>query len=86
MLRRQVIYFISLVLKLALWTLVLGVGFYVYERGPEDALQDLGWLVGVVMGLEKEGEIRGNRVGREKMRDADRVRTRGGTGRTRNRW
>ena len=73
-------------LKLALWAVVLGVGFYVYQRGPEDALQDLGWLVGVVMGLEQEGEVKGRRVGREKMRDAGRTRARGAAGRARGGW
>ncbi|MCJ1284776.1 hypothetical protein MMC26_004112 [Xylographa opegraphella] len=84
-LRRQIIYWISLVLKLLLWAAVALAGFYVYQRGVEQSLEDLGWVLGYFAALEDEGERLGQTKGKAKMaqarnseRRAPRGRTRGG--------
>lgn len=84
MLRRTVLYWTKVAFKLAFYALVVGAGIYVWQRGIEQSLKELGWVVGLFMGLEDEGE----RIGRSKAaardRDARRIpRHRGPQGRTR---
>lgn len=78
-------YWISVALRLLLWASLALVGFYVYQRGVEQSLEDLGWVLGFFAGLEDEGERIGKTKGRQKMADARRAdsggprrRTRGG--------
>ena len=84
-LRRQIVYWISVALKLLLWAAVALIGFYVYQRGVEQSLEDFGWVLGYFAGLENEGERLGQTKGKAKMnqarkseRGAPRGRTRGG--------
>lgn len=58
--RRTVIYWIWLTVRLALWTAVAMVGVYAWQQGAEKTVEDLGWLVGFVAGLQDEGERIGN--------------------------
>ena len=84
MLRRQVMYWISLGFRLALWTGIGLIGFYVYQRGLDQSLKDLGWLLGFLAQLGDEGEKIGQTKARGKAADARRAgsrpkgRTRGG--------
>ena len=82
-LRRQIIYMISVTLRLLLWGTVALVGFYVYQRGVEQTLEDAGWLMGFLNGLGDEGEKIGKAKGRQKMADARRASAAGPRGRTR---
>ena len=84
MLRRQIMYWISLGLRLALWGGIGIAGFYVYLRGLDQSFEDLGWLLGFLAQLGDEGEKIGQSKAREKAADARRAgarsrgRTRGG--------
>ena len=84
-LRRQLVYWISVALKLLLWGAVALVGFYVYQRGVDQSLEDFMWVLSYVAALEDEGERLGQTKGKAKMaqakrseRGAPRGRTRGG--------
>ena len=84
--RKTIIYFIGLALKLALWTLVLGIGWYVYQRGSDQALEDVGWVWGLFEAYSAEGQ----KVGKSKARQKETEQWKHGhagraTGRARNR-
>ncbi|KAJ5561949.1 Nuclear pore assembly and biogenesis protein APQ12 [Penicillium sp. DV-2018c] len=48
---RVVMFWVFLVLRLAFWGSLLGLGWYIYSVGIENAGRDLGWIGGVFMGL-----------------------------------
>lgn len=84
MLRRTVIYWTKVLFKLALYALMVGAGIYVWQRGIEQSLKELGWVVGLFMGLEDEGERIGRSRAAARDRDARRIpRHMGLRGRTR---
>ncbi|MCJ1394036.1 hypothetical protein MMC18_006914 [Xylographa bjoerkii] len=82
-LRRQIIYWISVTLKLLLWASLALIGFYVYQRGIEQSLEDLGWVLGYFAALEDEGERLGQTKGNSKMAQARRAERQAPRGRTR---
>jgi hypothetical protein len=82
-LRRQIVYWISVAVRLSMWVAVAVVGFYVYQRGLEQSLEDVGWVIGLLAGLGDEGEKIGKAKGRQKMADAKRAQAGGPRGRTR---
>ena len=82
-LRRQIIYWVSLGLRLSMWVAVALIGLYVYQRGVEQSLEDVGWVIGLLAGLGDEGEKIGTAKGRQKMADARRAQAGGPRGRTR---
>ncbi|THC90952.1 hypothetical protein EYZ11_009581 [Aspergillus tanneri] len=49
--RRVIMFWVSLVLRLIWWGLVLGLGWYVYTFGWERTNRDLGWVCGVAKGF-----------------------------------
>ena len=83
MLRRTIIYWISVALRLALWGGVALLGFYVYQRGVEQSVEDLGWILGYLGGLEAEGDRIGHSRAQKKATDARGVPRSGPKGRTR---
>ena len=61
--RKTVIYWISLAIRLGMWIAMVGVGFYVYQRGVEQSVEDFGWVWGLLAGLgEQGGEIGGQKA------------------------
>ena len=82
-LRRQIVYWISVSLKLILWASVAFIGYYVYQRGVDQSLEDFGWVLGFFAGLEDEGERIGQTKGRAKMAQARKAERRAPRGRTR---
>ena len=82
-LRRQIVYWISVAVRLSMWVAVAVVGFYVYQRGVEQSLEDVGWVIGLLAGLGDEGEKIGKAKGRQKMADAKRAQAGGPRRRTR---
>lgn len=56
MLRRTVIYWISVAIRLAMYATVAVIGMWIYQRGLEQSLEDLGWIVGLLAGLGEHGE------------------------------
>lgn len=83
MLRRTIIYWISVALRLALWAAVAGVGIYVWQRGVEQSVKDFGWVIGFLAGLENEGERIGHAKASRRAGDASRMPKRGPKGRAR---
>ena len=82
-LRRQIVYWISVVLRLSMWVAVALIGLYVYQRGAEQSLEDVGWVIGLFAGLTDEGEKIGKAKGTQKMADARRAQAGRPRGRTR---
>ena len=82
-LRKSIVYWISVAIRLVTWTLVLAVGVYVWQRGLEQSLEDVAWVLGFVAGLENEGERIGNAKASRRRGDANRIPTHGHRGRTR---
>ncbi|KAJ5107419.1 Nuclear pore assembly and biogenesis protein APQ12 [Penicillium angulare] len=56
--RRVVMFWVTLAFRLVFWGSILGLGFYVYKVGVENAGQDLGWVWGVVMGFVEDFQAR----------------------------
>ncbi|KAL8929816.1 MAG: hypothetical protein Q9208_000960 [Pyrenodesmia sp. 3 TL-2023] len=56
MLRRTVIYWISMAIRLAMYATMAVIGMWIYQRGLEQSLEDLGWIVGLLAGLGEQGE------------------------------
>jgi hypothetical protein len=48
---RVIMFWVVLAFRIVFWGSLLGVGYYVYRVGVEDAARDLGWLFGVVSGF-----------------------------------
>ncbi|MCJ1461548.1 hypothetical protein MMC07_000145 [Pseudocyphellaria aurata] len=69
MVRKTVLYWIGVAVRLALWLIVAAVGVYVWQRGVEASVEDLGWVVGYLAGLGDEGERIGK--GRAARREGD---------------
>jgi len=82
-LRRQIVYWISVATRLLMWVAVALIGFYVYQRGVEQSLEDVGWVTGLLAGLGDKGKQIGKAKGTQKMADARRAQAGGPRGRTR---
>ena len=68
-----------------MYVVLLGLGIYVWQRGVEQSLEDLGWVWGLLEGLGDEGQ----RLGEKRARGSDRKRMRQakpGRGRMRGGW
>ena len=83
MVRRQVMAWISVVVKMGIWAGVALLGFYVYQRGVEQSFDDVVWLVEYLSEVQNEGERIGKKRARDKMAGARRAEARGPRGRTR---
>ena len=73
MTRRYIVYWINMALKLALWVSVGILGFYVYQRGMEQTVEDVGWLLGWLGEMENQGERIGQTRARQKAFEARRA-------------
>ena len=82
--RKTIVYWVSVAIKLALWVVVAVVGVYVYQRGVEQSVEDFGWVWGLLAGLGEEGQRVGGRKAAYKERDARRMA--GKRGRTKGGW
>ncbi|KAJ5713976.1 Nuclear pore assembly and biogenesis protein APQ12 [Penicillium malachiteum] len=56
--RRLVMFWVTLAFQVLFWGSVLGLGWYVYTVGVENAGRDLGWIWGVVMGFVQDFQAR----------------------------
>ena len=72
--RRSIIYWISLAIRLGMYATILGVGVYVWNRGLEQSIEDFGWVYGLLEGLGDEGQKVGNKRARGSRYEADRIR------------
>ncbi|KAF7525939.1 hypothetical protein PCG10_004447 [Penicillium crustosum] len=48
---RVVMFWVTLAFRLAFWGTIIGIGYYVYSVGVENASRDFGWLSGVIYGF-----------------------------------
>ena len=86
MLRRQIMYWISMAIRLAMWAGVALLGVYVYHRGVEQSIEDLGWILGYLSELGDQGERIGQARAQKRAADARRVPKQAPRGRTRGGW
>jgi hypothetical protein len=70
MLRRQVIYWISVAVKLGIYASIVGIGVYVYNRGLDQSIDDFTWLLQFLGELGQEGERIGQQKGKQRMGQA----------------
>lgn len=52
--RRVIMFWVLLAFRLVFWGTVLGLAWYVYRVGVENAGRDLGWAWGVVVGFVED--------------------------------
>ena len=83
MLRRQIMFWVSMGIRLALWSAVGLLGFYVYQRGVDQSIEDFGWVLGYLAEVGDEGDRIGQAKARRKAADARRNPGPGPRGRTR---
>lgn len=68
--RRTIMYWVGLAIRMGLWLAVGGVGVYVWQRGFDQSVVDFGYLWGFLQGLGDEGERIGGQKARGRERDA----------------
>ncbi|KAI4193836.1 MAG: hypothetical protein LQ348_002762 [Seirophora lacunosa] len=73
MLRRAVVYWISVAIRLAMYAMALIVGMWIYQRGLEQTLEDLGWIAGLLAGLNEQGEKVGHAKASRSAKEARRI-------------
>ncbi|KAJ5587644.1 Nuclear pore assembly and biogenesis protein APQ12 [Penicillium hispanicum] len=56
--RRMIMFWVTLAFRLVFWSSILGIGWYVYRVGVENAGRDAGWLWGVVEGFVQDFQAR----------------------------
>lgn len=81
--RRTIVYWISLAIRLGMWAALIGAGIYVSQRGVEQSVEDLGWVWGLLAGLGEEGGKLGGQKAKGKQRAARRMAGSGPRRRTR---
>ncbi|KAF6227833.1 hypothetical protein HO173_011935 [Letharia columbiana] len=81
--RRTIMYWVGLAIKMGLWLAVGGLGVYVWQRGFNQSVEDFGYVWGFLHGLGNEGERIGGQKARGRERDARRMAGAGKRGRTR---
>ena len=57
--RRVIMFWVSLAFRLVFWGSVIGIAWYVYRVGVENASRDFGWLWGVLEGFFQDFQARG---------------------------
>ncbi len=81
--RRTIMYWVGLAIRLGLWLTVGGLGVYVWQRGFDQSVEDFGYIWGFLQGLVNEGERIGGQKARGRERDARRMAGASKRGRTR---
>ena len=81
--RRTIVYWISLAIRLGMWGAMIVVGVYVWQRGMEQSVEDFGWMWGLLAGLADEGQQVGGRKAGGSERAARRMAGSGPKRRTR---
>lgn len=81
--RRTIMYWVGLAIKMGLWLAVGGLGVYVWQRGFNQSVEDFGYVWGFLHGLGNEGERIGGQKARGREMDARRMAGAGKRGRTR---
>lgn len=76
-------YWVGLAFKMGLWLAVGGLGWYVWQRGFDQSVEDFGYVWGFLQGLGDAGERIGGQKARGRERDARRMAGAGKRGRTR---
>ena len=84
--RRTILYWVGLAIRLGLWVAIGGLGLYVWQRGFDQSVEDFGYIWGFLQGLGYEGERVGGQKARGKERDARRMAGTNKRGRTRGTW
>ena len=56
--RRMVMFWVTLAFRFVFWGSIIGIGWYVYSVGVENAGRDVGWLWGVIEGFVQDFQAR----------------------------
>ncbi|KAL8771151.1 MAG: hypothetical protein Q9209_003322 [Squamulea sp. 1 TL-2023] len=83
MLRRTIISWVAFTVRMIMYVSLGLIGVWIYQRGLEQSLEDLGWIIGLFAGLGEEGEKVGHARAAGRARDARRIPKAGYRGRTR---
>ena len=81
--RRTIIYWVGLAIRIGLWLAVSGLGVYVWQRGFDQSVEDFGYVWGFLQGLGDEGERIGGQKARGRERNVKRMAGASKRGRTR---
>ena len=81
--RRTIMYWVGLAMKMGLWMTVGGLGLYVWQRGFDQSVEDFGYVWGFLQGLGDEGAKIGGQKAKGRERDARRMAGASRRGRTR---
>lgn len=73
MLRRSIVYWMGVALRLALWLSMAALGVYVWQRGVARSVEDFGFVLGLLAGWGDEGERIGKGRAARWENDARRV-------------
>ena len=84
--RRTILYWVGLAIRLGLWIAIGALGLYVWQRGFDQSVEDFGYIWGFLQGLGQEGERVGAQKARGKERYARRMAGTNKRGRTRGTW
>ena len=71
--RRTLISWISTMIRLSMWVVILALGAYVWQRGFDKSLEDFGWVWGLLEGLGDEGQRVGGQRARGREYEAKRM-------------
>ncbi|KAL8753421.1 MAG: hypothetical protein Q9199_005065 [Rusavskia elegans] len=82
-LRRTIISWIAFAIRMIMYVSVIMVGVWVYQRGLEQSLEDLGWIIGLFAGLGEQGERMGHAKAARRAREAKKIPKANHRGRTR---
>ncbi|KAL9637778.1 MAG: hypothetical protein Q9204_001752 [Flavoplaca sp. TL-2023a] len=69
-LRRAIISWIAFAIRMIMYASVVLVGVWVYQRGLEQSLEDLGWAIGLLAGLGEQGEKMGRARAARRSKEA----------------
>ncbi|KAI4283076.1 MAG: hypothetical protein L6R38_002429 [Xanthoria sp. 2 TBL-2021] len=72
-LRRTIISWIAFAIRMMMYASVMLVGVWVYQRGVEQSLEDLGWIIGLFAGLGEQGERMGHAKAAGRAKEARKI-------------
>ncbi|KAL8914666.1 MAG: hypothetical protein Q9172_007038 [Xanthocarpia lactea] len=73
MLRRTIIAWIAFAVRMIMYASVALMGVWVYQRGVEQSLEDLGWIIGLFAGLGEQGEKVGHARAAGRAKEARKI-------------
>ncbi|KAL8854586.1 MAG: hypothetical protein Q9221_000621 [Calogaya cf. arnoldii] len=82
-LRKAIISWITFAIRIIIYASVMLVGVWAYQRGLEQSLEDLGWIIGLFAELGDQGERMGHAKATRRAQEARKIPKGNHRGRTR---